>query len=96
MIPAVTLTLEVLLLPPLKFYLFKYRVSLFLAQCEETFIKIRISNSFLLFIGCLVRGTIAHELIHALGFYHEQSRPDRDDFLTLDRNNIQPGMKMNT
>ncbi|KAJ6636301.1 Zinc metalloproteinase nas-14 [Pseudolycoriella hygida] len=40
--------------------------------------------------GCMSVGTIMHEMIHALGFYHEQSRPDRDNFVEILWDNIQP------
>lgn len=41
--------------------------------------------------NCLSVGTIQHEFMHALGFAHEQSRPDRDTFVTVNEANIVPG-----
>ena len=32
---------------------------------------------------CLDTHTIQHEFLHALGFEHEQTRPDRDDYIVL-------------
>uniref|UniRef100_A0A4W6CM62 Metalloendopeptidase n=1 Tax=Lates calcarifer TaxID=8187 RepID=A0A4W6CM62_LATCA len=42
--------------------------------------------------GCDHKAVIEHELLHALGFYHEQSRTDRDDYVNIWLNQVTPGM----
>ena len=39
--------------------------------------------------------TPKHEIGHAIGLYHEQSRIDRDDFIDLKESNIEPGKEHN-
>ncbi|XP_077491785.1 zinc metalloproteinase nas-6-like [Amblyomma americanum] len=40
--------------------------------------------------GCLYMTTVAHELLHAVGFHHEHTRPDRDDYITIMLENVRP------
>lgn len=45
--------------------------------------------------GCEHKGLAIHEIMHALGFFHEQSRPDRDQYVTINFSNVSPGMTSN-
>ena len=40
---------------------------------------------------CYSQGTAMHELLHTLGFYHEQSRADRDEYVDIHYDNIRDG-----
>lgn len=42
-----------------------------------------------------IQGVVIHELMHILGYFHEQSRPDRDAHVTIVDANIQPGTEHN-
>ncbi|XP_061401153.1 seminal metalloprotease 1-like [Musca vetustissima] len=41
--------------------------------------------------GCFRLGTIVHEFLHTLGFYHMQSSANRDDYVFINETNIQDG-----
>lgn len=45
--------------------------------------------------GCFRKGTIIHEFIHALGFYHMQSATERDEYVNIVWDNIQAGTENN-
>ncbi|CAG5850349.1 unnamed protein product [Menidia menidia] len=45
--------------------------------------------------GCVFRQVIQHELLHALGFNHEQTRSDRDNHVRILLQNVIPGQEHN-
>ncbi|XP_055372804.1 zinc metalloproteinase nas-14 [Condylostylus longicornis] len=44
---------------------------------------------------CVRHGTVVHELLHVLGFVHQQSSPDRDNYVKIIWDNIKKGKKKN-
>ena len=46
-------------------------------------------------LGCLRHGIVVHELGHAIGFWHEQNRPDRGSFIEILYKNVELGKSIN-
>ncbi|XP_039269007.2 blastula protease 10-like [Styela clava] len=72
-------------------------IQFFVSRGCWSYVGVRSSGVNLLSIGtgCEQKGVVIHELMHAIGFWHEQSRPDRDNHITIVWENIRTGKENN-
>ena len=63
--------------------------------CSSSVGRVGGRQSLKLAPGCARMATIMHEFTHALGLKHTQSRPDRDDYVTIMWDNISEGHSHN-
>jgi len=63
--------------------------------CSSPVGRGRSGNSIRLARGCWRKGTVIHEIGHSIGLFHEQSRPDRDRYVTIRFENIIDRNKFN-
>lgn len=64
-------------------------------RCQSAIGMGRGSQNLFLGDNCFTHATIVHEFMHAIGYYHEQSRSDRDSHVTIHWENIIPRLRYN-
>lgn len=74
-------------------FLFSPSFPLFLVISCSSFLG-RVGGEQVIYLGtgCYRKGIVIHEIFHALGRWHEHSRPDRDLSVTVHLDNVRPGM----
>ena len=70
-----------------------FSLSFNVTSCWSYIGKVRVSGGQSISIGdrCDTVGTVLHELMHALGFFHTSSRYDRDSYVIVRYENIRKG-----
>jgi hypothetical protein len=48
------------------------------------------SQQFVFISANTTKGNLIHEIGHVIGLFHEQSREDRDTYITIVKDNIEP------
>ncbi|XP_064079182.1 zinc metalloproteinase nas-14-like isoform X5 [Macrobrachium nipponense] len=66
-----------------------------LSRCSSSVGRVSGAQPVSLGPGCLYAGIVMHEFMHAAGFWHEQSRYDRDNYITINKLNVKDGMWFN-
>src|ERR1700744_4220184 len=66
--------------------------SLYMRRCYSLVGRVGGRQELSLGRGCVFHEIIVHELMHTLGFWHEQSRGDRDQYVVIRWENMQPGI----
>jgi hypothetical protein len=62
-------------------------------MCYSYVGRLATPQTILLQVACVdYIGEVQHEVMHALGFYHEQSREDRDNYIDIIYKNIPQSM----
>lgn len=76
-------------------------------KTEHDYLLFRKSRGCASYVGCIGGGqpvfigficgvgNIAHEILHALGFFHEHTRMDRDQYVVVHTKNIKKGAEKN-
>ena len=73
-------------------------VLIFISSCWSYIGRVGGKQEISIGNGCEYKGIVIHEIFHALGRWHEQSRPDRDNYVNIHTENIINGkfIKINT
>ena len=67
--------------------------SLYVCRCWSYLGMIGNAQEISIGSGCEYKGIVQHEILHALGRVHEQSRTDRDSYVKINTQNIISGLR---